>query len=149
MAAPHTSKPPKWLMAFVEKVRCALFLGDWSIHVECTNEPNPDNGSADATCYRDPSYLSATIAFRTEGFRKERRSTRETVIHEVVHILNAERDAVVERLIEQLPEGMRSLAKRTYTEADERAVVRLARGMVLLVEQSEGEPGTPPTALPA
>jgi hypothetical protein len=128
-----THKVPKWLRRYTRHAIEALGLQVWAVAVRLAEQPSPTSPDADANCCSDVHYLLATLTFRPSVVAEPTNNAKVLVLHELLHLVDAHQDRVVDLLIEQLPEAERNLAHNLVTDQREQRVTRLSRMLLPLV----------------
>ena len=120
--------PPSWITGLVASTRLSIGVGnEWKINVSMIDPPLGDpllGGECDMT----PEYLSAELRFY-HGIQNDAEG-RSIVIHEVAHVLLAEVEWIVSRILDRVNKTERKTLRPIYDDVVERTVERLTRSIV-------------------
>lgn len=109
---------------YVTTLQPLLMLQHWQIRV---SEKRPDNGDHWASCYRVPRQWSAWLYFADDLFGEKPEQQRETVVHELLHIVRAMEYVAVREGYEGLGQTSRAWAWERFDHEQEVTTDHLAR----------------------
>lgn len=112
------------LLRLVRQWVARLALGDWRITVLEASPTSPTT-QAQVTLYHD--VREAKLQVRPGG---DEAALRNTVVHELLHLVLGDYTQVAEELADALPEGERQRVRRELTKLEERAIVRIVRALL-------------------
>lgn len=125
-----------WVEAWALKIKSALGLNKWHIHLRFVTQPDIDGDDTDGKCHAQAEYFAATLTFKIGcliGFDPDdeddddRNYAYRLVLHEMVHVLLADIGEAAEVAVNLSVRGS-SLRKRVFhalNRAEERTVVDL------------------------
>lgn len=127
---------PDWLHEKVRKWTHRLIDATWEVKMSMSLAPGGD-ASHDGVCRNQAAYRTSALEFAPD---LEDATSDEIVAHEVVHIAHASLDYVVrEVIIGQLPDTAQDVAMEAYNLALEQFVTQLARNLVAMEAEGQGE----------
>jgi hypothetical protein len=130
----HTT-PPDWITDYATSVRDLLGLGEWRIFLKMTDSPGDDDDHDGAT-YLDTRYLKATIQL-VRDWGGDDAKMRRIIMHEHLHVALAHLDQAADRIIDLVPETLKSHAQQLYRDAEEQTIERLVRSLETSIRPSE------------
>jgi len=123
-----TTPLPDWMQDFIGNARSLVGIDEgWHITGKLVDAPDhrPDT---DGACWPDAVYLNARLELSRDLQPDEH--GRRVILHELLHIIHAEMDEVVERLRDAEDQASRELLYELYNDALERALQRIGRAMI-------------------
>jgi hypothetical protein len=120
-------KVPDWLNQYVRDMLVVLNISnpEWRVY---TRMGKFDGTDTVANVVVDPVYMNATITFE-EG-TKPGEDTKQTVLHEGIHIVHDPVDNVMRRIFHTVPKDQRKVLRTLYDDAIENFVQRLSRALM-------------------
>lgn len=104
------------MRAYVALLQPLMRLQHWGIIVE--NDP-PQSGSADASCWTSDNCWKATLYFADRHFERDDIEQRNNVVHELLHIHDAERHTAILAALDAIdPTGRGWARERTDFEME-------------------------------
>jgi hypothetical protein len=112
------------MRAYVAALQPALLLQHWDIRV---GKKPPQNPNFAADCYRVPRMWVAWLHFADDFFAKDPEAQRETVVHELLHIVRSAEQTAVFEAFNGLDQTGRAWAWERFDHEQEFATDHLAR----------------------
>jgi hypothetical protein len=116
------------LVAYAEHWRQALGLTEWKIWLNEDDAPNDDRNNA-GICEVSTRYMRATVTIlRTLTLERK----RETILHELLHVVLAWYSRAIDYAIGLIPEEResdRELVRMMRADAEEQTIERLVRSL--------------------
>lgn len=112
------------MRAYVATLQPLLMLHHWKIRV---SEKPPENPNFWASCYRVPCQWSAWLYFADDIFEQQPEQQRETVVHELLHIVRAMEYVAVSEAYNGLDQTGRAWAWERFDHEQEVTTDHLAR----------------------
>ena len=125
---------PEWIHESIATWCKILHLSEWRIRVRMSIQPNSENAESIAVCESQPDINTASLSFRPDITPGDR-DHQAIVIHELLHVMHARIDSVVEEaIILEMPEPSRAFAVRVYNQALESYTEALSNVLYTLQE---------------
>lgn len=135
MTTSDTTDLPTWAQTYAQDCRDLFGLGDWPIVVKLVRAPNNDieNEGYSSVNVR---YLTARIEIRS-GMSDE--DTRQTIMHEMLHVALAPIEQYHLRIRELVDEKLREHVDELQSDGTEQAIQRLTRALMRQIKPPKQE----------
>ena len=129
-------KTPEWINEYAQDCRQLLGIGDeWRITITMTDKPNGSEGTGGSVSV-DAEYLNAAVELNT-SLLDDAGKMHQTITHEMMHIGLGSYRMVIDQLVAQLPDSLRTLAYIMIGQAEEQYIQRTSRALLRTIKPPE------------